>query len=331
MLDTDVAKDYGALLLGGLLAFGLSGCVNMQIIVYWRLYSSESWRTKSLVMATWFLDIFHSVFVCIALWDSIIVPYGDLSKIDVIPWSVGPAVELTAMVTFLVQSFFSYRIYRLNKKKWTVAGPIAFLAFFRLVAASVGVHAGIGALSLGGYRDNDVPLLLSAAKPHFDIKFSLSSDFLRDEANEFVLSAQWTVMPQNRIFLGLHFVVGKLYANSLLATLNARNHIRKSRYGPSSSSVPMPIMFPDNIHLDDAERREGCRRESFRRNGVLQAAMRLDPITMRAGDLKGAPIQVSIERTVESKFDCEDIEEIEEGSPPSLRAHDRSDGSDDTV
>jgi hypothetical protein len=59
---------YGAMLVGGLLAFGsvinldakilylsdgtphsLSGCVNMQFIVYCRVYFRESWRTKSLV------------------------------------------------------------------------------------------------------------------------------------------------------------------------------------------------------------------------------------------------------------------------------------------
>lgn len=132
-----VAQDYGAILLGGLLAFGLSGCVNMQFIVYWQMYSYESWRVKSLVVAIWLFDLCHSAFVAIALWDSIIVSYGDMDEFDKIPWSVGPAVELTAMITFLVQCVFAYRIYRLQKKRLTVVVPIVALAFFRLVAASV--------------------------------------------------------------------------------------------------------------------------------------------------------------------------------------------------
>jgi hypothetical protein len=68
MTEVNVAQDYGAMLIGGLLAFGcvvsldkricnlsnrtprsLSGCVNMQFIVYCRLYSCERWRAKSLV------------------------------------------------------------------------------------------------------------------------------------------------------------------------------------------------------------------------------------------------------------------------------------------
>jgi hypothetical protein len=65
MAEVNVTQDYGAMLIGGLLAFrcvinidqqicdlsprSLSGCVNMQFIVYWRLYSDEPYRAKSLV------------------------------------------------------------------------------------------------------------------------------------------------------------------------------------------------------------------------------------------------------------------------------------------
>ncbi|KAF5313022.1 hypothetical protein D9619_002510 [Psilocybe cf. subviscida] len=39
----------------------------------------------------------------------------------------------------------------------------------------------------------------------------------------------WTVLNNSLIFLGLHFVIGKLYANSLLATLNSRREFRRAR------------------------------------------------------------------------------------------------------
>jgi len=103
MATADVTPDFGAIFIGGLLAFSLSGCVNMQFIVYWRLYSDEPYRAKLLAVAIWLLDLCHSALVAVALWDSIIVPYGDLGMLDNIPWSVGPAIELTGMITFLVQ------------------------------------------------------------------------------------------------------------------------------------------------------------------------------------------------------------------------------------
>ncbi|PPQ99664.1 hypothetical protein CVT26_009198 [Gymnopilus dilepis] len=39
----------------------------------------------------------------------------------------------------------------------------------------------------------------------------------------------WLAMPNNIVFLGVHFVIGKLYALSLLVTLNMREDIRRGR------------------------------------------------------------------------------------------------------
>ena len=33
-----------------------------------------------------FLDLCHSTFVAVAIWDSIIASYGDLYRMDIIPW-----------------------------------------------------------------------------------------------------------------------------------------------------------------------------------------------------------------------------------------------------
>jgi len=56
----------------------------------------------------------------------------------------------------------------------------------------------------------------------------------------------WLAMPTNLVFLGLHFVIGKLYANSLLASLNTRHELRgirsknnKSWMNPSAPIISM--------------------------------------------------------------------------------------------
>ncbi|KAG7100194.1 hypothetical protein E1B28_001971 [Marasmius oreades] len=62
----------------------------------------------------------------------------------------------------------------------------------------------------------------------------------------------------NLIFLGLHFIIGKLYTNSLLASLNTRKELRKMgpRISPwSDMSLPMlsfydlPAPVPPRNHL----------------------------------------------------------------------------------
>jgi len=45
----------------------------------------------------------------------------------------------------------------------------------------------------------------------------------------------------NLIFMGLHLVIGKLYANSLLVTLNTRENTRKLMRSDSHSSEHVPV------------------------------------------------------------------------------------------
>ncbi|KIM69920.1 hypothetical protein SCLCIDRAFT_492531 [Scleroderma citrinum Foug A] len=86
------------------------------------------------------LDIAHSVFVAMGIWDSIIAPNGDFSseQLDKIPWSISITVELAVLMTFVAQGFFAYRIYVLQRK-WIVAVPLAILALGRLACASAAV------------------------------------------------------------------------------------------------------------------------------------------------------------------------------------------------
>ncbi|KAI0779050.1 hypothetical protein BD413DRAFT_125249 [Trametes elegans] len=58
----------------------------------------------------------------------------------------------------------------------------------------------------------------------------------------------WVTMPMNLIFLGLHFAIGKLYANSLLATLNARKSLLHKSHGSSDRGEhALPVLFPDSF------------------------------------------------------------------------------------
>lgn len=317
---------YGAMLVGGLLAFSFSGCVNMQFIVYFRVYFHESWRTKSLVIVIWLLDLSHSTLVAVALWDSIIATYGDLSKIDTIPWCIGPAIELTALITFLVQSFFAYRIYKLQKKKLTVAIPIVALAFARLIMASITNTEMLRLKSYSIFFQQfswvfTFGLILSA---FVDIMITaFLCYFLRKNRPSFTDTMRiidtltfwtiqngsitcaatiatlvcWMTMPSNRIFLGLHFVVAKLYANSFLATLNARKQIWNGKQYTPSSNRPMPVVFlGDTEHEPDSSISQ-------------QESLRIKTLQPTAVHHRGKAIQVNIEQNVETKGDdCDAID-----------------------
>ncbi|KAG2153599.1 uncharacterized protein EDB93DRAFT_1248862 [Suillus bovinus] len=283
----------------------------------------------------------HSALVAVALWDSIIATYGDLSKVDTIPWCIGPTIELTALITFLVQSFFAYRIYKcfeVQKEKLTVAIPIVALTFARLILACITTGEMLKLKSYNAFfqrnfsfsgggqlRRIDIPtefswvlttgLLLSALVDVMITTFLCY--FLRKQRPSFTDTMRiidtltfwtiqngsitcaaanatlfcWMTMPSNRVFLGLHFVVAKLYANSFLATLNARKQIWNGKQYTPASNRPMPIVFLEGIeHGPDS---------SITQQGSLQ----MNTPQLKAVYQRGALVQVNIDQIVESRDD----------------------------
>lgn len=99
----------------------------------------------------------------------------------------------------------------------------------------------------------------------------------------------WKIMPSNRVFLGIHFAVAKLYANSLLATLNARKQIRNGKQ--STNNQPMSIVFMNDFeHGPDS-------------SITQQELLLMNTPQLKAVHQRGKVIQVNIEQIVESKGD----------------------------
>ncbi|KAF9027825.1 hypothetical protein BDZ89DRAFT_1133956 [Hymenopellis radicata] len=291
----DVARTFGAVLIGGMFASLLSGAVVIQTIIYYKLYPSDLLNLKLVVLTIWILDIFHTSFIWVATWDYLIHHYGDFTRIDHIPWSIALTIVLTAILTFLVHCFFAHRIFRLSKKNWLLTAPILTLAVLRLGAACVttakmmqlhtytefkadfavlGLHAGLGLSSAvdviitgslffllrtsrsltGAENLNHIidSLILYAFETGFLTWFvscSLGAQYLTkltvNSASTIVAMICWLAMPSNLVFMGLHFVIGKLYANSLLVTLNTRKSIRHGRSVSSAEAAGNAILVMD--------------------------------------------------------------------------------------
>ncbi|KAJ7637441.1 hypothetical protein B0H17DRAFT_1217098 [Mycena rosella] len=59
----------------------------------------------------------------------------------------------------------------------------------------------------------------------------------------------WVTIPENLIFLGLHFVIGKLYANSLLLSLNTRKELREMHWKKSDWGPSGPVVVPADFNM----------------------------------------------------------------------------------
>lgn len=57
----------------------------------------------------------------------------------------------------------------------------------------------------------------------------------------------WLVKPHALIYLALHFAISKLYANSFLASMNARKLLRVQNASSSGSGHRLPVIFAHHL------------------------------------------------------------------------------------
>ncbi|KAI5823986.1 hypothetical protein K523DRAFT_324891 [Schizophyllum commune Tattone D] len=278
-----VPRTYGAILLGGLFSAWLGGMVTAQTVVYVKLYlKRDSIRLKSLVGAVWLLDALHSMAVWAAGWTYLIDCFGDTQGIAEIPWSIAMTVVFTASLTFLVHLFLARRIHLLSHGNYYLTAAVTILAVLRLASACVTTGTMIHYGNFADFKEHfswvfTLGLALSSAVDalitgclfvllHRSRKSTpLSMPGLTDMIDTLILYAFesgsltcfativsmicWITMNHNLIFLGLHFVIAKLYANTFLATLNMRYMIRESR----SSSIGQPGIIVLERHDREAD------------------------------------------------------------------------------
>ncbi|KAK0462249.1 uncharacterized protein EV420DRAFT_1639454 [Desarmillaria tabescens] len=257
-MSVQLAKTYGAVAIGALCASLFSGAVAIQTILYYKFYPADLFKFKLLVFIIWFLDICHTTFIWISIWDCFISHFGDIERTDVIPWSIAVTVVETALLTFLVHCFFAHRIFMLSRRNWLLTCPILIAASLRLGSACVSTSEMIRLKTYSGFIEHfgwvfTLGLSMSSVA---DILITVSLFWLLQTsrtdaesinaiidslilytfetgsltcAGTIVDMACWVSMKSNLIFLGIHFVIGKLYANSLLVTLNTRRGLRRGQ------------------------------------------------------------------------------------------------------
>ncbi|EEB91532.1 hypothetical protein MPER_10090, partial [Moniliophthora perniciosa FA553] len=63
----------------------------------------------------------------------------------------------------------------------------------------------------------------------------------------------WLAMPTNLIFMGLHFIISKTYAISLIVTLNRRKQFRYLNASQSNAPIVLSEMPQDSVQRTSSE------------------------------------------------------------------------------
>ncbi|KAI6101527.1 hypothetical protein EV401DRAFT_2201664 [Pisolithus croceorrhizus] len=283
-------------------------------------YSEDDSTTKFIVAAVWVLDTLHVSFMCHMLYYYLITNYGVPMSLEYVVWSFPASILVNSFVITIVQLFFAHKIYYLchRKLRWLVTAPIILLVLvqsgFSMATAVVtfindaltyafhtrfytATPAAAAILLAEVLNTVSLCVLLyeSGSRSAVPRTKRLLNTLIIYAVNRCLLTLLVVIaevaVDVDKIVawtMALTFLTPKLYANSLLASLNTRQHLRsqgsslQSDLGVNSirfANTPKPSGDTGSSN-NEVEQLDKCKvtvidiatRGAFNQNTTLQRA-----------------------------------------------------------
>ncbi|KAJ3861700.1 hypothetical protein EV359DRAFT_84066 [Lentinula novae-zelandiae] len=275
-MSSPIDETFGAAYIGIVVAALLLGISVIQGFYYFT-HQNDGWILRGLVAGVLVFDFVHQVLITHTGYAYLITFWQQPAKLRTVIWSLLAEVLFNGLTGFCVQCFLTYRIWKLSGTKvWltvvvislvfaefgeelitglfhisylhSLACVIAFavIAFLRGLSVTVNALAVVGDLFIAGI----LTLLLQRSKTGFRKSDTMINKLTIFAVNTGALTSLCAVAslisiiaaPNTFIYISFFFSMGRLYTNSLLATLNARKMIRDAAEGINTTTG-------DNISL----------------------------------------------------------------------------------
>ncbi|KIJ64708.1 hypothetical protein HYDPIDRAFT_111279 [Hydnomerulius pinastri MD-312] len=244
---------------------GIFGCLVlygvsiMQTFIYYVWYPKDSCAQKLLVAILFVLDTAHAFLACSGIWNYFIQDYGDLANISLMHVPITLVILVTPLVSFIVQSYFIWRIWFLSAGRFKWMFPAVMMPCVT-VPPALGFCFAAKLLTTPTVAELSSPLMIKLANASngtaaaVDITITIAMCTLlamgRTQFNAntdrmllrlVVISINtglWTalfalfavilhvVYPGNLIFAGMCLPLCTLYCNTLVANFNVRSYAR---------------------------------------------------------------------------------------------------------
>ncbi|KAF7325019.1 hypothetical protein MKEN_00544300 [Mycena kentingensis (nom. inval.)] len=301
----------------------LQGILTMQFATYFSWYRDDKWQLRLIVLILTIITWLKSFQVFAMIWVKFVGHFGDLLGAFVLSqnskawWDVGNTV-MGALIEFYVQSYFAWRLYVISKR-WWLAALVEFVCFFSLAMSAIVTHMVVTkntdhiapwiSARVGAIFTSDVLVtslttyfLLRSRKDVLPETTGLINALLRltfqTAAPSALCAFLYLIISQFKIPTGtplyspiivvFNMPMSKLYAMSMMWTLNARKTIRaqSTHHGFSGSEI------------------SGAR---SRINGMTGRGMALTQSHSQTGDMELGRIQVLTQRETTQHVDMVDI------------------------
>jgi len=248
----------------------------MQCYIYYERYPLDRRFYKILVGVLWLLEAAHSFCSWHFFYHYVIEDWGKTLALvtEPIVWTLAVQVVIGAVVGTVVRGCFAMRVWRFSGRNvWVTAAivistlaQLGFSFWFTIAGLRLPSLAdlddvfmvAIVAIGLGVLTD----LLTAAAiswylrklKTGYKRSDTLVNKLIGYSINTGLLTSAFSIaclvtyglMPQTFIYISLYFILSKLYANSLLATLNTRLILKGRGTDNAHETVPTFLMVDPN-------------------------------------------------------------------------------------
>ncbi|KAJ4495015.1 hypothetical protein C8J55DRAFT_498181 [Lentinula edodes] len=267
--NATVSETFGAMYIGAMISMALYGITTLQTYFFFLNYVQDHISIKALVAVVWVLDTVHSELMCHAMYQYLIMGYIYPEIFDSGTWSLFASVALNVIGAFISQCFFTKRIHDLSQHHWfksslsistacIVLGHFIFgiytviqfsirKSFSRLeeVTYNCVIPFGVFAILSDIVIASALILLLRRSRTEFGDTNSLIKKLIVYAINRCVLTSVVAILevilflsfPNSMYSFAFDFVIGKLYANSLLASLNSRRSLQRHNYEDRRTST----------------------------------------------------------------------------------------------
>ncbi|KAI0323949.1 hypothetical protein GY45DRAFT_1314575 [Cubamyces sp. BRFM 1775] len=277
----DFDASVGSLFLGYTISLCLYGITLSQIALFLHNHRNSSNNLKLIV---WFIFLFENaqtVAISQGIWAYVVSGHAEPKVLLRPPRSFGIVVYLTSINNFFVRSVYAYRMYILRERRTFLSLVVVTLSLTVAVLAVVygtqGVRRlpwtegrGLSAVFYAGYAcELMADVTITSTIVYIFAHRTMRRNTFAQVLVAYVLNSGLLVMicvicstisyitlPSSFAFLAFYLALGKLYANSLLGALNARDLIfPRARKDAPPTTAPLltsvVVLDCDDTQPDD--------------------------------------------------------------------------------
>ncbi|KDQ32492.1 hypothetical protein PLEOSDRAFT_1095146 [Pleurotus ostreatus PC15] len=279
----------GSLYVGSLCSAVLYGVTSIQTYAYYHwFYKRDSWVHRIAVGLLWSLDTIHFILVVHGVYYYCVESFENPLKLLTLVWSMKLQIVINVVVILLVQGLYAYRVWLLGGYHnrilaWIVvfitAGGFAVgmaLAHAVYTLTFVSDHVRISwAIIASLATATFVDFFIAGAMVYYlrrsrglqqrvnskistMMQMSLTSGILTSACSTAALIT-YVALPKTLIFMGIESFLTKLYINSFLAMLNARerHHDLAPHHSEHHSSHTHSSRLGVSVHIHSLSRPGG--------------------------------------------------------------------------